>query len=88
MAENGKKAFEIFKQERPDITVTDWMMPEMDGIELCQEIRKMQLVPYPFVIMVTSSDVKSHLQMGYDAGVDDFLQKPVNKLELKIKIRA
>ncbi|MBT4837801.1 MAG: response regulator [Methylococcales bacterium] len=88
VAENGKKAFEIFKQERPDITVTDWMMPEMDGIELCQEIRKMQLVPYPFVIMVTSSDVKSHLQMGYDAGVDDFLQKPVNKLELKIKIRA
>jgi two-component system, cell cycle response regulator len=74
--------------ELPDVVILDWMMPQMDGLELTRRIRKRTNTPYMYVIMVTGRTDPEDLMAGFDAGVDDFLGKPVDLGELQVRLRA
>jgi two-component system cell cycle response regulator len=85
--ENGRKAFDLFKQRFFPIILTDWMMPEMDGIELCRAVRNHQASGYVFVIILTSKDSKDDIVTGLNSGADDYVNKPFNPPELKARIK-
>ena len=86
--ENGRKALEQFKERYFPIVLTDWMMPEMDGLELCQAIREKATPGYVFIILLTAKDSKDDIVKGLEAGADDYLTKPVNQAELMARIKT
>lgn len=87
-ADSGRKALEICESEKIDMVISDWVMPEMDGLEFCKNFRKLDRKRYGYFILVTSKNEKNDVAQGLDAGADDFLSKPVNTAELKARIRA
>ena len=84
----GADALRVLLEVNPQIVITDWVMPEMDGLQLCRTIREIELGRGVYVIMVTSHDEKSRLAEAFAAGCDDFLTKPVHPQELCARIRA
>ena len=82
---NGLEALQKVQQEQPDLVVLDVMMPEMDGLTACGKIREFSDVP---IIMLTAKTDDMDKLLGFDHGVDDYLTKPFNILELKARIRA
>jgi two-component system, cell cycle response regulator len=70
------------------LAVIDWVMPKVDGIEVCRKIRSGPAEPYVYVLLLTAKDDKSDIIEGLDAGADDYLVKPCNPLELKVRLRA
>jgi diguanylate cyclase (GGDEF)-like protein len=74
----------------PDLrlAVVDWVMPKVDGIEVCRRIRGGPAEPYVYVVLLTAKDDKSDIIEGLDAGADDYIVKPCNPLELKVRLRA
>jgi len=70
------------------LAVIDWVMPKVDGIEVCRKIRSGPPEPYVYVVLLTAKDDKSDIIEGLDAGADDYLVKPCNPLELKVRLRA
>src|SRR3954462_13299943 len=70
------------------LAIIDWVMPKVDGIEVCRQIRSGPPEPYVYVVLLTSKDDKSDIIEGLDAGADDYLVKPCNPLELKVRLRA
>ena len=87
-AETGTKALEICTKEQPDLVLSDWMMPGMDGLELCRRFRDLPYEGYGYFILLTSKSEKGEIAEGLDAGADDFLTKPVNAHELRARINA
>jgi len=87
-AEDGEKAWEIFQQEDIRIVITDWIMPEMNGIDLCRKIRETDLPHYVYIIFVTAKDQREDAIQGLEAGADDYIAKPLNPQELAARIRA
>lgn len=87
-AANGKEALKLWKAQRPPMVITDWNMPEMDGIELTKEIRRLQGSRYTYVVFVTAKGSVDNLVIGMNAGADDFLAKPYVKEELEARIKA
>ena len=85
-ASDGSTAWEIWKKEMPGIVITDWSMPEMDGLELCSLIRKNEGSEYTYIILITGNDAKDEIVKGKDAGADDYIVKPFNKDALKARI--
>lgn len=85
---NGHEALTIWKQHRPEMVITDWVMPEMTGLEFVKEIKKLQGSRYSYVIMITSCSETDDLVKGMDAGADDFIAKPFIKEELNVRIKA
>ena len=88
VAEDGLEGWEIWKKERTRMVITDWMMPGMNGLELCAKIREAEGSQYIYLIMVTSREDVEDLVRGMDAGADDFITKPFIKEELAVRIRA
>ena len=88
VASDGVEGWEIWKKERARMVITDWMMPGMDGLELCAKIREAEGSQYIYIIMVTSKEDVNDLVRGMDAGADDFITKPFIKEELAVRIRA
>ena len=84
-ARSGREALEIFAQNAPDIVITDWLMPDLSGLELCQRIRKSEL-SYTYVILLTSISDKEMVVKGLAAGADDYLTKPFDPGELCARI--
>ena len=82
---NGLEAVELVEKQHPDLVVLDVMMPEMDGLTACSKIREFSDVP---IIMLTAKTDDMDKLLGFDHGVDDYLTKPFNILELKARIRA
>lgn len=82
---NGLEALSLTRSESPDLVILDVMMPEMDGLTACREIREFSDVP---VILLTAKADDMDKLMGFDHGADDYLTKPFNILELKARIRA
>jgi sigma-B regulation protein RsbU (phosphoserine phosphatase) len=87
-AEDGKDAWEKFQANDFSIVVSDWMMPEMDGIELVRRIRGSQTNGYVFLILLTARSKKEDIVVGMEAGADDFLSKPFDQGELRVRLRA
>ncbi len=89
MTEDGLKAWEVLQQENaPSLLILDWMMPGLDGVELCRRIRSRDTVPYPYVLLLTGQDQKQDVIDGLNAGADDYLTKPFDVNELKARLRA
>ncbi|NLD94565.1 MAG: response regulator [Fibrobacter sp.] len=88
VATNGKEALSLWTKHRPDLVITDWVMPEMNGIELVREIKRLQGSNYCYVIMITSQSETQDLVTGIEAGADDFIAKPFIKEELTVRIKA
>jgi diguanylate cyclase (GGDEF)-like protein len=90
-AKNGREAWEIYQQERPALIITDWEMPQMNGIELCNKIRKLNEGSplQPFILMLTSRSTKEDLALAfYEAKANEFIGKPVERIELLARFRA
>ncbi|MCX4189246.1 diguanylate cyclase [Methylophaga sp. OBS3] len=79
-ADGAEQALALLSKREtpPEIIVIDWMMPEIDGLQLCAEIRKQERIPRPYIIMVTSSHQENIELTALDLGADDFIEKPVN----------
>jgi diguanylate cyclase (GGDEF)-like protein len=84
--ENGRQALEAFEKCFFPFVLTDWVMPEMDGLELCRAIRKQRDRGYVYVILLTNKDSRDDLIVGLEAGADDYLTKPVYFVELTARI--
>ena len=87
-AESGEAAMEICKADTPDLILSDWMMPGMNGLEFCRAFRSRSSDDYAYFILLTSKSEKNEVAEGLDAGADDFLTKPVSSDELRARISA
>lgn len=88
-AENGREALELYRSRRFHVVLTDWVMPEMSGLELCKAIRAdASHSGYTYIIMLTAQDSKNDIIAGLDAGADEYLIKPVHKPELQARLRT
>jgi sigma-B regulation protein RsbU (phosphoserine phosphatase) len=87
-ADSGLAALEICAQDLPDLVLSDWMMPGMNGLEFCRRFREISGEGYGYFILLTSKSEKDDIAQGLDAGADDFLTKPVNAHELRARINA
>ena len=87
-AGTGDEALEILRHDHFDLILSDWMMPGMDGLELCAAFRQMPRGGYVYFILLTSKTDKGAVAQGLDVGADDFLAKPVNPDELRARINA
>ncbi len=86
-AENGEQAFELANKEKPDIIISDIMMPQMDGIELCWMIRENSEIPIvPFIFLTSFDDPETEIK-GFRAGADKYLNKPIERKELIEKVQ-
>ncbi len=81
-AKNGLEAMNMLFNSQTSIVISDWIMPEMDGSELCRAIRKHDFGNYVYIILLTAKDSKSDIIEGLEAGADDYLTKPVDDAEL------
>jgi two-component system, NtrC family, sensor kinase len=86
-AEDGAQAWELFQHEHFPLVLTDWLMPEMDGLELTRRIRACELPSYVYIILLTAKSEKEDLVTAMDAGADDFLAKPFDSDELRVRMR-
>ena len=85
-AKSGREALDIFAQHSPSIVITDWMMPDLSGLELCERIRKDGQNGYTYIILLTSMTDKDSVVKGLAAGADDYLTKPFDAGELLARI--
>ena len=86
--DNGPEAIEICKQDQCDIVLLDVMMPDMDGFEVCQQLKQEPETMHIPVIMVTALDQPADRLKGLNVGADDFLTKPVNDIALITRVRS
>lgn len=87
-AADGASALAVCKARPVDFVISDWMMPEMTGPELCRAIRKLRCDHYHYFILLTSKSAKEDIATGLDAGADDFLSKPMDPGEMQARLRA
>lgn len=85
-ARNGSEALRIFREKSPSIVLTDWMMPDFSGPELCQRIRADKSAGYTYLILMTSNGAKDSVVKGLEAGADDYLSKPFDSAEMRARI--
>jgi diguanylate cyclase (GGDEF)-like protein len=85
---NGSEALDRMTKRYYPMLVTDWEMPEMDGVALCKAVRNMQLDGYVYALLLTARDAKEHIITGLEAGADDYLVKPVHEPELIARLNA
>jgi two-component system, NtrC family, sensor kinase len=89
LASNGDEAWGILTQpDAPRISILDWVMPGMTGIEICKRIRRLPDAEYRYVLLLTSRESKKDLIEGLDAGADDYLIKPISPLEIQARLRS
>jgi sigma-B regulation protein RsbU (phosphoserine phosphatase) len=87
-AADGVQAWERFCEDEFSLVITDWMMPEMDGLGLIRRIRKAQGRGYVYVILLTAKKDTGDIVKGMEAGADDFLSKPFDQDELRVRVKA
>ena len=87
-AEDGVRAWEAYQREQPALVITDWMMPEMSGPELCQHIRSVKRPDYTYIIILTALEKTRAYAEGMRSGADDFIVKPADTAELAVRLGA
>lgn len=85
---DGEEAWERFQAERFPLVLTDWMMPQLDGIDLVKRIRNVGSGGYTYIVLLTAKTDKADLVEAMEAGADDFLIKPCDPNELRVRVRA
>ena len=86
--ENGKEAWDAFRKGRFRLVISDVLMPEVDGFELCRRIRQHKQSKYTYIIIITALIGKKDYLEGMEAGADDFVTKPFDPDELKARLRV
>ena len=88
-ARNGEEAWTLWSEDKPRVIVSDWMMPKLDGLKLCKRVRAQQGRDYTYFILLTgSTDSVANRRTAGDAGVDDFLTKPIDLSALWMRLRV
>lgn len=88
LASNGQEAIDKYSDEFFPIIISDLLMPEMDGLELCRLIRSMKISRYIYIILVTGQDSREDVIAGLDAGADDYIIKPIHQAELRARLKG
>jgi DNA-binding response OmpR family regulator len=84
--ENGKQAWDAYRQEKFRLVISDLLMPDVDGLELCRRIRSVHNNKYTYIILLTALIGKRDYLEGMEAGADDFITKPFDPDELKARL--
>jgi len=88
VAVDGAEAWELLQEYDPEVVISDWVMPEVDGEELCRRIRATPERPYVYFVMLTSLEDRDYVLRGMEAGADDYLVKPLDRSELRMRLIA
>lgn len=89
VAKDGLEASQILQSaEAPKLAILDWMMPGLDGIQLCRELRKTKSESYVYVLLLTAKQAQSDVVEGLEAGADDYISKPFDPRELRVRLRS
>ncbi|MBN2671190.1 MAG: response regulator, partial [Deltaproteobacteria bacterium] len=88
LAVDGSHAWELFQEQPFDIVLTDWLMPGLQGPELCEKIRNYKKGGYTYIILCTIKDNVKNVVEGMESGADDYVTKPFDRNELKVRINA
>jgi two-component system, cell cycle response regulator len=88
LAQCGTEALQLYRDQLPSMVITDWVMPDISGVELCRQIRADNSQPYTYIILMTSNTAKENVVKGLDAGADDYLTKPFDPGEMLARIRV
>ena len=88
MANDGQQTMQLVDQQQPDLILLDIMMPRMSGYEVCSQIKGDPARRGILVLMVTALNEAGDIEKAVNAGCDDFLTKPVNRLELRTRVRS
>jgi CheY-like chemotaxis protein len=87
-ARDGQEAWESFQAEGADVIISDWLMPRMQGTELCRLVRATDGIPYVYFVILTALDSEEHMLKGMQAGADDYLAKPFTIGALQARLVA
>lgn len=86
---DGSEAWQVLQaDDAPRLAILDWMMPGMTGVELCRKVREEKKEPYTYIILLTAQQRDEYIVTGMEAGADDYMLKPFNYNELKVRLRA
>ncbi|MGA1205115.1 MAG: response regulator [Opitutales bacterium] len=89
VASNGEEAWNAYRAQPCRLVITDWLMPDMDGLELVRKIREKDLSDYTYVILLTANiGQRENYFKAMNKGADDFLAKPLDRLELEIRLKV
>jgi two-component system, cell cycle response regulator len=89
LCSDGTEAWRILQQKNaPNLVLLDWIMPGMDGVEVCSRVRKLGRRQYVYIILLTGRNTKEDVVKGLESGADDYLTKPFNPSELQVRLRA
>jgi diguanylate cyclase (GGDEF)-like protein len=86
-AEDGLRALTKARSDRPDLIICDWMMPEVDGLQVCQSVKQDPDLKNTYFIFLTALE-KSYIGRGISQGADDFISKPIDPVEVSAKVKA
>jgi PleD family two-component response regulator len=88
-AENGEAALRILdSDDAPPLAILDWMMPKLDGVEVCQRVRARRDRPYVYLLLLTAKSQKEEVAAGLEAGADDYVIKPFDPDELRARLKV
>jgi len=88
VAADGDEAWRLFQEDQPDVLITDWMMPGLDGPELCRRVRQLDTDGYTYVILATALGEHENVLEGMEAGADDYLTKPISPFDVRARLVA
>lgn len=89
VAADGAEAWSALQQEdAPSLAILDWMMPELDGVEICRLVREVSTSTPPYLILLTAKSETSDVVTGLEAGANDYLTKPFDRAELRARVKV
>ena len=88
LAHDGETAWGVIQTQAPQLAVVDWMMPALDGLDLCRRIRQDPTTARMYLLLLTSRDSRADVVAGLDAGADDYLVKPFDLEELRARLHV
>jgi two-component system, cell cycle response regulator len=89
VASDGEEAWRLLQNEEgPRLAILDWMMPGLDGIEVCRRVRASKHLSYTYILILTAKTESEDLVTAMEAGADDYVTKPLKSGELRVRLRA